>query len=130
MLTCCRDGGCRLRHCYSRVFVQLDVVVVAISIVAKIELLLFSCNAIFRRFGAVVVADGTGGSSSSGSRRQVFSPAQVNDFIVFGLEVKRKVAALAPQATQSALQGSSQVLYLLAVVDRQEIATHFRILRL
>ena len=42
--------------------------------------------------------------------------AKINDFIVFGFEVKRQMAPFAPQAAQGTLKGSTQVLNLFPVV--------------
>jgi len=44
--------------------------------------------------------------------------------------VKRQVAPFSPQAAQLALEGSPQVLDLVAFVDGQQVAAHLRILRL
>jgi hypothetical protein len=61
---------------------------------------------------------------------QSFSSAQIDYFIVLGLEVQRQVTTLPSESAQSTFEGSTQMLDLLSVVDRQQVSTHFRILRL
>jgi hypothetical protein len=61
---------------------------------------------------------------------QSFSSAKIDDFVVLGLEVQRQVTTLPSESAQSTLEGSTQMLDLLSVVDGQQVSTHFRILRL
>ena len=71
---------------------------------------------------AVVVAAGGGGSTAV----QIFNPRQINDLVMLCLEMQGEVAALATKTAE----GPTEVLDLLAVVDRDQVATHFRVLRL
>ena len=61
---------------------------------------------------------------------QSFSSAQIDDFVMLGLEVQRQVTTLPSESAQSTLEGSTQMLDLFSIVDRQQVSTHFRILRL
>ena len=75
---------------------------------------------------AVVVAAVGGGSTAV----QIFNPRQINDLVMLCLEMQGEVAALATKTAEGAFEGPTEVLDLLAVVDRDQVATHFRVLRL
>ena len=75
---------------------------------------------------AVVVAAGGGGSTAV----QIFNPRQINDLVMLCLVMQGEVAALATKTAEGAFEGPTEVLDLLAVVDRDQVATHFRVLRL
>ena len=61
---------------------------------------------------------------------QSFGSAQIDDFVVLCLEVQSQVTSFTSEPTQSTLQGSAEMLDFLSVVNRQQVSTHFRILRL
>ena len=77
--------------------------------------------------GAVIVVATVAVAAAAVVPRAVL---ELDDLAVLGLEVEREVAPLPSQPAELALQGSPKVLDLVALVNRQEVAAHLRVLRL
>ena len=78
----------------------------------------------------VAAADGVAAAIVVVAAVQVLCPAQVDDLVMFRLEMEGQVAAFAPKSAEGALQGPAEVLHLLPVVDGHQESAHFRILSL